>query len=226
MFRFICVLFLYSMYCFAGAPTELSVAMSDVKPYSYSENGQYKGINYAVWEQIEKKSGLKFNYQLYPHARLQGMLKAENPDLVILFELTCSENNDNYEIQKELYSVKPTLFFKKGVDPKSKNIHVGRIRGTCQDLMKANIAADQVVELTDLDQVLSMLELGRIDGLCALDALMDYTVKRRTSFKEKLFVYKTQSKLKDFEAVICRKKSLSKNIKRKLEKAAQNIKIN
>lgn len=206
------------------AQTELQIAMSDVEPISYSDNGHFKGLNYDILSSLEKESGLKFNYRLLPHARLVNLLPIENPDISIVFAVVCNKFPNEYETQSVLYRMKPTIYLKNGTTP-SKDLRVGRVRGTCSDLMKENVKPENVIEVTDIHQAISMLQLGRIEGICAVDALMNYSLKRHPGFKEKLTVFKAQNHVDDFDAVICRKKSLPADVKTKLEKGAKKLKI-
>ncbi|MBC7464818.1 MAG: transporter substrate-binding domain-containing protein [Bdellovibrio sp.] len=207
------------------SPARLRIAISDVATFGYSENGQIKGINYRIFEQLGKESGVKFSYILYPHARIKSLLPTEDPDLVILFAPACIQNKAEYEIQERLYQMKSVMYLKASVDPKNKDIRVARVRGTCTELMTENVKPENVVELADLKQGLAMLELGRIEGVCALDTVLKYNLKHHPEFNEKMVHFKTELHKAAFEAVLCRRKNLPVALKARLEKAMKNVDV-
>jgi len=228
MLKFVTIIILsFCLNSWAEIPRkELSVALSDVAPFGYSEHGQFKGINYDIFEKIGKEAGLKFSYTLYPHARIKNLLPLENPDLVIIFAPACHQFSDEYEIQNKVYRVKAVLYLNEKVDPtKIKDARVGRVRGTCVGLMKDSIKPENVFDLTDLSQALAMMDLGRLEGVCALETLLNYNLKKHPEFKEHLVAYKKQTHAADFDAVICRKKNLPEATKAKLEHAAKSLKF-
>lgn len=204
--------------------TELQISASEVAPFLYSENGKMLGYNIEIFNQLESLSGLKFNYTILPHARLTNMLENSNPDLVIFFKSTCEKYADSYEVQMKLYSVLPSIFIKSGIDPKKQAIRLGRLNGTCSRLAQTLVKKDMILDLSTIDQAIAMLKSGRLDAVCALGPVMDYSIKKN-KYKPKLVIYKTETYSDLNDAVICRKKSLSVEIKNKLEFAAKKLKI-
>lgn len=205
--------------------TELKVAMSDVDTLSYQEDGQYKGIHYNILTQLEKDLGLKFNYSLYPHVRLAQQLIQESPDITILMEGACDKFASDYEHYGPLYEAAPTIYLKKTFDQKNKNVRIGRLRGTCSELMAENVKPENGVNLPSMKQALEMMELNRLDGICGLDTVVKYTLKKYSHLNLKLVVFKTQPSSIQFRAVICAKKSLPQDIKNKIAFAVKKIAV-
>lgn len=203
---------------------DIQVGMSDVPPISYMEDGVLKGYNIDILKQLESKSNLKFNYTLYPHARITKLLSDENPDLIITFTVIC-KRYPQYEFQKKLYSLKPSILLKKNIDPKKQDIRIGKVIGTCNELAEKNAKHDSIVDVTSMDQTFKMLKANRLDGICGNEAVLNYNLNNNKEFINQLVRYKTQGETTDFDAVICRKKNLPLTIKKKLDEAAAKIVI-
>lgn len=207
----------------AETQKSINVAMSDVKPVSFRENGALKGINYDILRQIESNTGEIFNYNLYPHSRILNSLPEVNPDLVVVFQNVCKKYEKQYEIASHLYVSMPTIFVKKGTDTK-KELRIGRILGTCSVLMNAHVKKDNQFDVSTLDQAIEMLNKNRLDGICGVSFVLNYS-KQNVQLKNELVVYKSDNNKKDFTAVICQKKSLPVSIKNKIKSAAKKIKL-
>jgi ABC-type amino acid transport substrate-binding protein len=203
-------------------PIELEIALSDVGPFSYMENGTLHGINYEIFTQLAEKTGFKFNYKLYPHLRLINSLKNIDPDMAIFFSVSCDQYPLYYERKELVYTMKPTLFLKDSVKFNKETLRVGLLRGSCVDLSTKYLKQELVTEVSDIAQAIEMLHAGRLDGVCGLPALVNFAVKQK-KYPEKLVTYKTDSQV--LEGVICRKKSLSPEIKKKLDEAFKTVKI-
>lgn len=203
---------------------ELQISTSEVAPFFYSKNGKMLGYHVEILNQLENLSGLKFKYTIVPHARLTNMLENSNPDLVIFFKNTCEKYADTYEVQTKLYSVLPSIFIKSGIEPTKQAIRLGRINGTCSRLAQTFVKKDMILDLSSIDQAIAMLKSGRLDGVCSLPPVLNYSIKE-SNFKRELVLYKTESYSDLNDAVICRKKSLPLRIKKKLEMAAKKLKI-
>jgi ABC-type amino acid transport substrate-binding protein len=206
-----------------AAQVALQVALSDVGPFAYKESGSIRGINYDILNELSKKSGLNFEYRLYPHVRLKNALPNVSPDITILFSAACKKFSDAYEIQSKLYTAKPTLFLKNSVNLQDDRIRVGLVRGTCSDLSKRYFKPQMITDISDMTQAIDMMASGRLEGVCGLAPVVRFGLERKKTFTEKIVSSHTDSEV--LEAVICRKKNLSPEIKKKLDEAAKNIKI-
>lgn len=203
--------------------TTLEIALSaDVAPFSYMENGTLHGINYEILNQLSQITGMKFTYKLYPHIRLQNSLSKINPDMTIFFSVSCDKYSDLYEKKESLYTAKPTLYLKESVSYDKEKIRVGMLRGACTDLSTKYLKRELITDVTDTSQVIEMLYTGRLDGICGLPAMVNYLLKQR-KHSVKLIPHKTDSQT--LEAVICRKKNLSPELKKKLDEAFKSVKI-
>lgn len=210
---------------FASESPIIKVALSDVEAISYSEGGKLKGINYEILRKIEISSGLKFDYSLYPHARISKDLFLAAPDLTILLTGTCDKFSD-YEHSGSLYQAVPAIYVNKSYKPPFKNMRIGRIRGTCSDLTTEYVKSENVVDLPNLKPAFEMLEMGRLDGICGIDFIVEDILKNEPKLKEQIVIYKTQNHdLEKYQSVVCRKKGLSADVKAKLDKAIKNLKI-
>ena len=217
------LLFLFSFSALAKTPAELEIAMSDVKPVSYLEEGSFKGINYDILKQIENHSKLKFNYNLYPHSRLLTKLPEVNPAMTILFKNACLKHHGQYEVAAPLYVSTPTIFLKKDVRP-SRNLRIGRIAGTCTLIMNQHIEKEFHLDVATLDQALEMLNKNRLDGICGVPLVLKYSLTN-ARLNSSLVAYKSESNTQDFTAVVCLKKSLTAHLKKKIRAAINKIKI-
>lgn len=203
-------------------PGTLQVGMSEAAPFSYKEDDQFKGINYEILTQIQKESGLQFNYTMYPHARIANSIAGTNSDLAIFFSVSCTKH-DKYEFHGKLYEVKPGIYLKDAEALKRPGARIGALLGTCTHLIKQYVTPDMLVELTSMDHAIEMMRVGRLEGVCGIKAVIDYSIQKNKAFHDKLVLAHLDNQ--PLEAVICRRKDLSADIKTKLEKAVLKIKI-
>lgn len=218
------VLLSVSSFGFTKTPEPaLQVALSDVGPFAYKEAGEIRGINYDILNQLSKKSGLDFKYRLYPHVRLKNALPNVNPDLTILFSAACAKFSDVYEAQSKLYIAKPTLFLKESVSLKDEKIRIGLVRGTCSDLSRRYFKPQMITDISDITQAIDMMASDRLEGVCGLAPVVRFGLQRKKNFSEKLLASHTDSEV--LEAVLCRKKSLSLEVKKKLDQAVARLKM-
>lgn len=68
-----------------------------------------------------------------------------------------------------------------------------------------------------------MLEAERIDGVCGVGAVVDFSLGHFKDLQDKLAIYKSQPASSDYDSVLCVKKSLPIELKRKLELAARKV---
>ncbi|WP_413289759.1 substrate-binding periplasmic protein [Bdellovibrio sp. HCB337] len=203
-------------------PGTLQVGLSDAAPYGYKEGEQFKGINYDIFTQIEKESGLRFNYTMYPHARLANSMEKTDSDLAIFFSVSCVKHAA-YEFKEKLYEVKTGLYLKDQNALKRPGARIGVLLGTCTRLVKTHLTPDMVVELTSMDHAIEMLRVGRLEGVCGIKNVIDFSIQKNKAFHEKLVPAHIDDQ--PLEAVLCRRKSLSADIKGKIDKALQKIKV-
>jgi ABC-type amino acid transport substrate-binding protein len=219
------IIYLYLIHSiFAYGAEEIKVNASDVPPFGYAVNGVPTGINIDILNQLEHYSGIKFNINLYPHARVLFLLNNADPDLLIIFRNSCDKNSDKYEIQKHIYSLRPSLFFKKGVDTLSKNLAYGRLNGTCSAFAKELGIEKNITNLPSMDIAIEMLRTNRLDGICGIDQVVEYSAKK-DNFWNQIYLFKSAERTKDFDAVVCRKKSLPESVKKKLDEGMLKVKI-
>ncbi|MDG0817660.1 substrate-binding periplasmic protein [Bdellovibrio svalbardensis] len=205
-----------------AAEVPLKIAMSDVGPFSYSVDGKLHGLNYDILKDISKHSGIKFSFHLYPHIRLVNSLSNIKPDLAIVFEDSCLKYKSEYEVQTKLYTSKPTLFLTKSANTDLSKLRIGLIRGTCVDLSTKYLKHELVMDIADMGQAMEMLKGGRIDGVCGLPLVVKFNLEK-VNYPSTLLKSHTDSKI--LQAVLCRKRELPENTKRKLELAVKEIKI-
>lgn len=206
--------------------SEFKVATPNIAPFSYYENDELKGYHIDIFQQLEKLSGLKFNYKVLPYARVKLFIEREKPDLLINFRTNCLKFPTEYEVQGKLFEVVPSILIKKSAVSAHSDIRVGRLIETCNKLMETNIRKDRIVDLASMDQAIEMLNVNKLEGVCGLEPVINYSIRKNKKFHEKLVIYKTQVNEGGlFDAVLCRKKSLSPEIKKKLEDAFPKIKI-
>jgi len=201
---------------------KLEVALSDIGPLSYVEDGKFKGINYDFFTQIEKESGLQFKYVMYPHARLVHSIEKTQADLAIFFSMNCLKYASTYEIHSKVHQVHLGLYLKDSATLTKPHLQIGLVRGTCSRLAKASLKPNMIFEVASMDQALKMINAGHLDGVCGLKAVIDFSVGKIKNFKQTLTLAQADSS--PMEAVICRKKSLPPEIKKKLDEATKKLK--
>ncbi|HEX7673734.1 MAG TPA: transporter substrate-binding domain-containing protein [Bdellovibrio sp.] len=215
-------IFFFFLICFASVAKskdlDITVGLSDVAPFSYQENGVIQGLHYDIMKQIEEKSGLLFRYEIYPHARLAKALDNTSIDMTILFSEHCA-NSKGFEIQKDLYSLQPGLYVKKGVHKKLSELQIVLLRGTCTKLAE-EIPTRDVYDVTNMEQAVRMLQEKHVDGFCGLGPVFRAALNDQ---KISLKVTLLQREKQKYTSVICRRKNLPDQIKKKLDKAAQNL---
>lgn len=219
--RYLLAILLFLPTAALASSPPLQVGLSEVGPFAYEENGKLVGVNHAILSQLAKESGLTFKYALYPHARMTNSLESSSSDLVVNFSVTCQKYEKNYEIQNTIYSVRTALYLKSSVDTKKMNPRIGRLRGTCTELINKYVKPEMLTEVSSMEQALEMLMSNRLQGVCGLSSVIKFYAQK-ISFQEKLVVYQTSSR--PLDAVICRKKSLPEEVKKKLETAAKKLK--
>lgn len=203
--------------------TSLDVGLSEVGPLAYKEDGKIKGINYDILTQLEKESGIKFNYVLYPHARLVHSIEKTQSDLSIFFAPNCLKYADTYEVQTSLHKAHLGLYLKDSVTLTKPHLQIGLIRGTCNRLSAEYLKPGMIFEVSDMDQAMKMLKAGHLDGVCGIKAVIDFSLGKASKAVPKLTLAQLDSM--PMEAVICRKKSLSAGVKKKLDEAMKKIKV-
>ena len=191
----------------------LNFDLSDIAPYNFLENGKLVGINAEYIHHLEKNSGLKFNLQFFPHARMIKRLETESTDAMLIFRTICNKFPVSYEPLISLNTIVPSIYVKKFTSTNMSDIRIARVRGTCTQLAKDYIKKNNIEEVGNMRLAFRMLNAGRIDGVCGNPPLIRYY---NVNPHIELSIYKTQKKLPDFQAVVCVKKSLSPAIKAQL----------
>lgn len=207
----------------AQTPPTLEVGLSEVGPLAYMEDGKIKGINYDILSQLEKESGIKFNYTLIPHARLIHSIENTRSDLSIFFSTNCERYAATYEVQAKLHEAHLGIYLKDGITLEKPHLQIGLIRGTCQRLSSQYLKPEGIFEVATMDQAIKMLQAGHLDGVCGIKAVVDYSVSKAKKLKHRLVLVQKDSA--PMTAVICRKKTLSAEIKKKLDDAGKKINI-
>ena len=69
-------------------------AIENIPPYSYMENEEIKGIDYQIYLEIVKRSGMKTNLRLYPFKRILEHL--QNGKLDVALQLYYNPDRENF----------------------------------------------------------------------------------------------------------------------------------
>lgn len=222
-YRIFLLLFLFSGLLSSHAKEAvIKVTVSHVHPYGYLEGKDLKGLNVDYLKKLEKETGLKFEYNLVPHARAQLQMKFGQDDLMIMFARTCNTHSALYMSFGHIYDLYPTFFLKESFVKKS-HVRVGRIIGTCSQLLKETGYNITVTELPMMDNVIEMLTKNRLDGICGLPPVINYSLKKTSALSEKLIQIKQAKASDQTRIVLCGKKDLPPESKQKLIKAMKKI---
>lgn len=199
------------------------VGLSDVPPFSYEKNGKFQGLNYDIFQQLAAKSGLDFKYEIYPHIRLSQTLPSADVDLVLLFSPSCLQHKNEFEIITTVYSLRVAIYVRTPLPSSTKDLKIGRLLGTCTELMKEYVKPENVYNVSDMDQAIHMIESGRLDGVCGLAPVLKYALVQ--SAKQPLKLLRFQSQKEAMDAVLCRRRTLRPKFKGLLENAAKGLNV-
>lgn len=207
------------------AIAKLRIGFTEVVPYGYKDKeGNIHGINYEILQQIEKKSGLEFEYRLYPQARLTAGISAGDMDIALVFDHTCAlKYAEGYEFQSPLYNAKSSIFTAQPLSPAMKEIKIARIRGTCSLWPKESDQVKSVFyDVNNFAQAIEMVRAKRLDGVCGLEPVIRYHIKRMKA--PDFYIWKAHPK--EMRAGLCLRKDLPADVKKKLKDASDNLEVN
>lgn len=222
--KFLAILFLFqALNASANNSKTIDVGLSDVPPYSYMRDGSIRGMHVDILKQIEKESGLNFNISLLPHARSKKGLETGSTDMLFVFRIVCEKYNQYEVIPINSYLLPPLIYLNESANPKKKNLKIARVIGTCLGLNKHGIDSTNIVEVASLDQGFKMIHANRIDGVCGNRPAVEFSINENKKFMKPLVVYKEAGKPEDYRGVVCLRKTLSPEIKNKIERAVQKI---
>lgn len=109
--------FIFSSQATADEAIRISFTES-FKPYSYRDNGQWKGIDIEIGRELHKRMGLEVQYYPLPWARSQSY--AEKGLIGGLLTAYCEDKRSYLETSSEsFYTVKISLFARKDVAAKT-----------------------------------------------------------------------------------------------------------
>lgn len=161
------ILVFFSVKSFSSDDPVLQVRTIAISPYGVeSPNGQ-SGIYYDLANLLIKRTNLKSKHYIYPYARIIHELKVGITDLTIMFKY--KELEPYVEYIYPLPSLKNIVIGRKGNDFTSieslYGLSIGYLRGAkFSDAIDNNDAIDKQT-ITDINQGVTMLSLGRVDAI-------------------------------------------------------------
>ncbi len=156
--------------------TTIKAIVPDVKPWGFVEDGKLVGIIADMAREIIAKAGYSMHDDIpYPFARLMTRLKVGKDD----FGIFVKENSNFKELVPviKLTTIKYSIFskkynhYEKWQDYKGKN--VGFIRGGKHLAQFENDSTIIKYPVDDYQQLISMLNLGRVDGVLELHQTLE-----------------------------------------------------
>lgn len=164
-----------------AANSAIHFSTAIISPYQmYSQDGELEGFAIPLVGCAMAQLGRGYTIDVLPWARAQKNVELGKSDA--FFVASRNDARDAYARQSApLFSGTRSWFFRKGVesDPQSnefrKNAMVGTIFGTNMHslLMKTH---RNVITKTTEEELISLLEIGRLDGLFLTDLMFDHTV--------------------------------------------------
>ncbi len=114
---------------------KIDIVTMDFPPYVYKENGEIKGFNVEILNEIFKRMDIKVNYKIKPWARAVLMIKNKQADAI--FPFLKNKERESFAIYPEPFTSEPlTMFVLKNSNIKyngdlTELVHYcfGRVRG-------------------------------------------------------------------------------------------------
>ncbi|MBN2658071.1 MAG: transporter substrate-binding domain-containing protein [Spirochaetales bacterium] len=184
----ILLLFLHGFFLGAFGPEDLIYITEDYAPSNYMEDGELKGVAVELLKAIWARMGVEEQpIEVYPWAR--GYQIIQNRSDAVLFAMTRSPERENLfkwvgPIYRGRYSLMELSGQSPGFEDDStlQNRRYGAIRNDLgyHLLLKEGISADLIWEASNFDQLVKMLEAGRIDFISIYeDSVNQYASESR-----------------------------------------------
>lgn len=155
----------------ATGPEDLLYITEDYAPSNYLEKGELKGVSVDLLKAIWIRMGVgEQPIEVYPWAR--GYQMVQNRPDTVLFAMT--RNNDREDLFKwvgPIYRGRYSLITLSSMKPENSNTDILKSRriGALRNdlgydlLIREGLSRDQIWEATSVEQLVKMLEAGRID---------------------------------------------------------------
>lgn len=156
-------------------------------PYAFQDEGKLKGMEAEIWEEFEKRTGIKVNWTFTDFSGLLGLVQSGKADAVSA-QLSATEERKQNFIFSDSY-----MFANQNIIVKSDNDGIKTIedlKGKKVGIGTGNIAAELVkekdlnneIELVDYNSsaeegMYNDLEFGRIDAILAQDVAATSNIK-------------------------------------------------
>lgn len=201
----LCVLVIESVFT---EDTKLIAGYDIAKPFHYLENGKLIGIDIEILESVIDKTGYTIEYIELPWARTLLNVEKGQVDIAIGAGFNESRTQWGYyslpykHINHWLYTKKEHFDHITSIDDfLNSGLILGIIIGWGYPIeikleISKELYKDQLVKGKNIEQLLKLLELGRIDGLIAIPEMLDQPLVPRAKYKEDLYFIFSKSSVK------------------------------
>jgi polar amino acid transport system substrate-binding protein len=196
----------------ARAACELRVGWDEWPPYFTYEKGQFRGLEHDLLTSTADAAGCKLDLWQIPWARALNMLAAGELDLLYgaghsaeraafaKFSISYRQEQFVLVTKSRGDSEARSVSLKEWIQSERAGNHppaIGVFRGNVYGEQIENILRDNpqnvtVVELSDNDQMIGMLEAGRLDGYIVEDGVAQMQVQK-SAFPMHRYVIKEQA---------------------------------
>lgn len=161
----------YSVDVHAKAKAKIEVGFVDFEPFFYNDNGKVVGSIVEKFELISAEAGYEPSFHVYPMKRLADFTKNGLLDMTILLKVVFDDedvvasNEMLCEIELRNYTIgnKELILKKEDLSGKRIGIFRGFTYGGWIDYIKDPQNNVDYYEVSTHEQLLRMLELGRVD---------------------------------------------------------------
>ncbi|MDX1693116.1 MAG: transporter substrate-binding domain-containing protein [Ketobacteraceae bacterium] len=168
--RLILFVSLMALVQLACAGQTIDIVTDSWAPYAFEKDNRVVGSDVDIVREVFRKMGINANIRLLPWKRCINQVKSLQADAILAISVT-EERKAFLHYPEEPVSEGVTVFFKKaGSDIRSvnidnpENLDVGAMLGYhyCEELDDSRLIKN-ATRVPTLEQLLSMLALGRID---------------------------------------------------------------
>ncbi|CAC9933579.1 arginine ABC transporter, periplasmic arginine-binding protein ArtP family protein [Aedoeadaptatus coxii] len=160
--------------------SEITIATSPgYKPFEYMEDGKLVGYDIDIWNEFEKRTGIKVNWEQADFSGLLGLLDTDRAQVVAAQMGPTPEREQRYAFSEPISYFKSVLIVKEdekdiktAEDLAGKTIGVGAGNNMKADIDKMYPNGDvkwEIFNSATLDGMLKEVANGKLDGCLAQD---------------------------------------------------------
>ncbi|MCT8127482.1 MULTISPECIES: hypothetical protein [unclassified Alishewanella] len=202
------------------AQSSLQLVLGELPPYNCQDLATTpRCINNKIAAKLAHYSGLEISVSLAPYARALRILQQQQTDLMIVLQNQAVLAHADPLLA--LYDVDLVLRLHHSASRLApQDIRLGVLRGLDQDVYRL-LPAYRYVELSDYEQGVEMLALGRLDAILAPADALTFLLQRHGVASQ--MMAEPQLQVRQQVWLYCRKQACSAEQQRQLQLAVQQI---